>query len=130
MNSTDLGNSYMQDHRIWFVFCDWLISLSTMLSRLIYVVTCIKILFFFPSTFVKAYFCWTVYTYLLFFSLSVVSKSMTPWTAAHWVSPVLHHLLKFAQAHVHRADDAIQPSHPLLSPSPPAFCCSWHHGLF
>ena len=33
--------------------------------------------------------------------------------------PVLHQLLELAQIHVHRADDAIQPSHPLSSPSPP-----------
>ena len=35
--------------------------------------------------------------------------------------PVLHQLLDLAQAHVHRVGDAIQPSHPLSSPSPPAF---------
>ena len=34
--------------------------------------------------------------------------------------PVLHHLLEFAQAHVHWIGDAVQPSHPLSSPSPPA----------
>ena len=34
--------------------------------------------------------------------------------------PVLHYLLKFAQTHVHCVDNAIQPSHPLLPPSPPA----------
>ena len=34
--------------------------------------------------------------------------------------PVLHHLLEFAQTHVHWVGDAIQPSHPLSSPSPPA----------
>ena len=34
---------------------------------------------------------------------------------------VLHYLLEFAQIHVHRVSDAIQPSHPLSSPSPPAF---------
>ena len=34
--------------------------------------------------------------------------------------PVHHHLPEFTQTHVHRAGDAIQPSHPLLSPSPPA----------
>ena len=34
--------------------------------------------------------------------------------------PVHHQLLEFTQAHVHRVSDAIQPSHPLLSPSPPA----------
>ena len=35
--------------------------------------------------------------------------------------PVLHHLPEFAQTHVHWVSDAIQPSHPLSSPSPPAF---------
>ena len=34
--------------------------------------------------------------------------------------PVHDHLLEFTQIHVHRVGDAIQPSHPLLSPSPPA----------
>ena len=34
--------------------------------------------------------------------------------------PVLHHLPEFVQTHVHYVDDAIQPSHPLLSPSPTA----------
>ena len=35
--------------------------------------------------------------------------------------PVLHYLPEFAQIHVHWVSDAIQPSHPLLPPSPPAF---------
>ena len=35
--------------------------------------------------------------------------------------PVHHQLLELAQTHVHRVSDAIQPSHPLSSPSPPAF---------
>ena len=35
--------------------------------------------------------------------------------------PVLHHLLEFTQTHVHWVGDAIQPPHPPLSPSPPAF---------
>ena len=43
---------------------------------------------------------------------------------------VLHHLLEFAQTHVHRVSDAIQPSHPLSSPSPHAFNLSQHQGLF
>ena len=34
--------------------------------------------------------------------------------------PVHHQLLEFTQTHIHRVRDAIQPSHPLLSPSPPA----------
>ena len=44
--------------------------------------------------------------------------------------PVLHHLPEFGQTHVHRVGDAIQPSHPLSSPSPPAFNLSQHQGLF
>ena len=44
--------------------------------------------------------------------------------------PVHHQLPKFTQTHVHRVGDAIQPSHPLLSPSPPALNLSQHHSLF
>ena len=43
---------------------------------------------------------------------------------------VHHQLPELAQTHVHRVSDAIQPSHPLLSPSPPAFNLSQHQGLF
>ena len=44
--------------------------------------------------------------------------------------PVLHCLLGFAQTHVHWVSDAIQPSHPLLPPSPLALNLSKHQGLF
>ena len=44
--------------------------------------------------------------------------------------PVHHQLLEFTQAHVHRVGDAIQPSDPLSSPSPPAPNPSQHQGLF
>ena len=44
--------------------------------------------------------------------------------------PVHHQLLEPTQTHVHRVSDAIQPSHPLSSPSPPAFNLSQHEGLF
>ena len=44
--------------------------------------------------------------------------------------PVHHQLLESTQAHVHRVSYAIQPSHPLLSPSPPAPNPSQHQGLF
>ena len=43
---------------------------------------------------------------------------------------VLHQLLELAQTHVHQVGEAIQPSHPLSSPSPPAFSLSQHQGLF
>ena len=44
--------------------------------------------------------------------------------------PVHHQLPESTQTHVHRVGDAIQPSHPLLSPSPPALNLSQHQGLF
>ena len=43
---------------------------------------------------------------------------------------VLHHLPELAQTHIHWVGDAIQPSHPLLSPYPPAFNLSQHQGFF
>ena len=60
-------------------------------------------------------------TLLLFllFGHQVVSDSLhPPWTATHQAS-VLHHLPEFALVHVHWISDAIQPSHPLSSPSSP-----------
>ena len=44
--------------------------------------------------------------------------------------PVHHQLPEFTQSHVHWVGDPIQPSHPLSSPSPPAFSLSQHQGLF
>ena len=44
--------------------------------------------------------------------------------------PVHHQLPESTQTHVHRVDDAIQVSHPLSSPSPPALNLSQHQGLF
>ena len=44
--------------------------------------------------------------------------------------PVHHQLLEFTQTHVHWVSDAIYSSHPLSSPSPPAFNFSQYQGLF
>ena len=44
--------------------------------------------------------------------------------------PVHHQLPEFTQTHVHWVGDAIQPSHPLSSPSPPSLNLSQHQGLF
>ena len=44
--------------------------------------------------------------------------------------PVHHQCPEFTQTHVHPVGDAIQPTHPLSSPSPPAFNLSQHQGLF
>ena len=44
--------------------------------------------------------------------------------------PVHHQLMVFTQTHAHQVNDAIQPSHPLSSPSPPASNPSQHQSLF
>ena len=44
--------------------------------------------------------------------------------------PVHHQLPESTQTHVHGVSDAMQPSHPLSSPSPPALNLSQHQGLF
>ena len=44
--------------------------------------------------------------------------------------PILYQLPELDQTNVHQASDAIQPSHPLLSPSPPAFHLSQNQGIF
>ena len=62
-------------------------------------------------------------------SLSHVQLFATPWTTA-CQAPVHHQFPEFTRTHVHWVCDAIQPSHPLLSPSPLAFNLSQHQGLF
>ena len=54
------------------------------------------------------------------FSRSVVSDSLRPHESEHARPPCHHQLPEFTQTHVHRVSDAIQPSHPLSSPFPPA----------
>ena len=54
---------------------------------------------------------------LLLFSCSAMFNFCHPTDCTTPGFPVLHHLPVFAQTHVHQVGDAIQPSHPLLSPS-------------
>ena len=64
---------------------------------------------------------------------SVTQSSLTlcdPMDSSTPGFPVLDQLPKLAQTHVHLVCDAIQPSHPLSSPSPPALDLSQHQGLF
>ena len=76
--------------------------------------------------------CFAIYTLLLLLSsCSVISDSAPPWTACSMPGfPVLHYLPESAQTHVHWVDNAIQLSHPLSAPSPPALNLSQHQGLF
>ena len=68
----------------------------------------------------------------LLFSHLVMSNSLWPHGQQHAMDsfPVHHQLLELTQTHVHWVADVIQPSHPLSSPSPPAFNLSQHQSLF
>ena len=65
--------------------------------------------------------------------ISVAQSCLTPCDPTNHSMPGLpvhHQLPEFTQTHVHRVGDAIKPSHPLSSPSPPAPNPSKHQGLF
>ena len=64
------------------------------------------------------------------FSRLIVSDSLQPMDCSMQGLHVHHQLLELAQTQVHRVSDAIQPSHPLSSPSPPTFNLSQHQGFF
>ena len=58
-----------------------------------------------------------------------MSDSLQPYGLQHARLPCPSPIPGVTQTHVHRVSDAIQPSHPLSSPSPPAFNLSQHQGL-
>ena len=64
------------------------------------------------------------------FGCSVILTLWDPMDCSMPGLPVHHPLPEFSQTHVHWVGDAIQPCHPLSSPSPPAFNLSQHQGLF
>ena len=64
------------------------------------------------------------------FSHSIVSDSLRPHGLQHTRLPCPSPTPGASQTHVHWVGDAIQPPHPLSSPSPPAFNLSQHQGLF
>ena len=77
---------------------------------------------------------WYIYTMEYSVQFSSVAQSCptlcNPMNCSTPGLPVHHQLPEFTQTHVHRVGDAIQPSHPLLSPSPPAPNPSQLQGLF
>ena len=84
------------------------------------------------------HYCILLYVVNVYFSVSVQFSSAAqsyltlcdPMNYSIPGLPVHHELLEYTQTHVHWVGDAIQPSHPLSSPSPPAFNLSQHQGLF
>ena len=77
----------------------------------------------FPLILLVSFISWTQFS-------SVMSDSLWPYGLQHKDIPVHHQLTELAQTLIHRVSDAIQPSHPLPSPSPPAFNLSQHQDLF
>ena len=77
--------------------------------------------------------CVCVYTHCEMIQFSSVGQSFLtlcdPMDCCTPGLPVHHQIPEFIQTHVHRVSDAIQPSHPLSSPSPPAFNLSQHQDL-
>ena len=67
---------------------------------------------------------------LSFSSVAQSCPTLGPHGLQHSRPPCLSQLPEFTQTHVHGVGDAIQPSHPLSSPSPPALSLSQHQGLF
>ena len=84
-------------------------------------------------------FCWFIHLFLCQLyqyhccCCSVAQSCLTLWYLMDCSTPgfpVLHHLPELAETHVHWVSDGIQLSHPLSSPSPPAFSLSQHQCLF
>ena len=92
------------------------------------------ILFFFYLLWIYVGFCLVVIMYAkslsVQFSRSVMSTLCNPMNCSTPGLTVHHQLPEFIQTHIHRVGDAIQSSHPLSSPSPPAPNPSQHQSLF
>ena len=78
----------------------------------------------------SSYLCWNVFMYSFSSVTQPCPTLCNPMDCSMPGLPVHHQLPEFTQTHVHWISDAIQPSHPLSSPSPPAFNLSQHQGLF
>ena len=90
-----------------------------------------KILFFFPQTTEIYYLTTSVHEKSQFSSvIQSCSTLCDPMVCSTPGLPVHYQLPEFTQTHVHWIGDAVQSSHPLLSPSPPVFNLSQHQGLF
>ena len=96
---------------------------------------CVRLFLFLFFTETKQMNCWHWFQHIfpVWLFSSVTHSCLTlcdPMDCSMPGFPVYHQLLELAQTHVNGVSDTIQPSHPLLSPSPPAFNCSQNQGLF
>ena len=79
-----------------------------------------------------AFYCWVIFCFMGISSVQFTQSCPTLWSHGLQYArpPCPSPTSKFTQTHVPWVGDAIQPSHPLSSPSPPAFNPSQHQGLF
>ena len=95
---------------------------------------CFKLVFI--SNYLLSTICFTKFSQFICLSVQFRSVAQSCPTLCNPMNhsttglPVYHQLPEFTQTHVHRVGDAIQPSHPLSSPFPPAPNPSQHQGLF
>ena len=81
--------------------------------------------------FLKYSLCCIIFSSVQFSSVAQLCPTLCdPMNCSTPGLPVHRQLPEFTQTHVHWVSDAVQPSHPLSSPSPPAFILSQHQGLF
>ena len=117
---------YMRFLFISAFVCFFFFFLISIIQGLRKWIRCCLFLFYFWKSFVK----------LMFSSVQFSSVAQSCPTLCDLMNrstpglPVHHQLPEFTQTHVHRVSDAIQPSHPLSSPSPPAPSPSQHQSLF
>ena len=119
---------FSQNHLLKRLFLPHLYILATFVKISTY--RCMGLFLGFLSSFIGLYFCLCDISDQI---RSVTQSCQTLCGPMNRSTPGLqvhHQLLEFTQTHVHRVSDAIQPSHPLLSPSPLAPNPSQHQSLF
>ena len=118
--------------------CPWTTTSVSLYLCLLFCFVCFNFFFIRCYVSVKSY---SICFYLAYFTYHLSSAQFSsvtqscpavcdPMNRSTPDLPVYHQLPEFTQTHNHQVSDAIQPSHPLLSPSPPAPNRSQHQRLF
>ena len=124
---------YSRSYYCMKCFDEWVTDIQPLVHHKKFTVVCMvfRFLFYISIYTIHTYMC--IYLSIGSVQFSLVTQSyLTPCNLMNHSTPGLpvhHQLLEFTQTHVHWVSDAIQPSHPLSSPSP-ALNASQHQSLF